>query len=304
MRQWSALLKLTRGHAAAYGIASGALLVGTGTILVVPRFLGKVVNSFYELAAGRDAPAARHALYIIVGLLLLDALATVAYAFLVSLASERIVNQLRARFFHNMLGQPLDERPPKRLGEIASEFSSDLALIQDGLSGTLLNFARYVLCAVGSLCALLYINLKLTIVAFVGIAIIGGLVVLLIRNANTAILSMQRYRAKVIALLLEGAANVSIVQAYGRIEYLSRRFDDALQQLFKRVRVFLLTVSCISPVSLVMFGAVMSVVAIYGMRELRADEMTIEQLVAYFSYAIVLVMSGSQVGYLGARLRQ
>ena len=128
MKQWSDLLKLLRGHAVTYAIASGALLVGTGTILLVPRFLGKVVSSFHDLAAGRDAPAARHALYFIVGLLLLDALATVSYAFLVAIASEKIVNQLRARFFHNLLRQPLDERPPKRLGEIASEFSSDLAL--------------------------------------------------------------------------------------------------------------------------------------------------------------------------------
>lgn len=298
------LWKLVQSQRTSYLAASLALLAGTVTVLFVPKFLGHVVNSFHLLAAGKDAPAARSALYFIVGLLLVDAMATVAYAFLAAIASEKIINELRARFYRNMLAQRLDEQSPKHLGEIASEFSSDLSLIQDGLSGTLLNFVRYALTVAGCLGALLYIDLKLTLLAFAGIAVLGTFIVLMIRNANKAIMSIQRYRAKVIGLLLEGAANVTIIQAYNRIDYLSGRFNDALRELFRRIRIYLLLVASISPVSLVLFACVMSVVAYYGMRALRTDDMTVEQLVAYFSYAIVLVMSGSQVGYLAGRLRQ
>ncbi|HYK00233.1 MAG TPA: ABC transporter ATP-binding protein [Thermoanaerobaculia bacterium] len=299
-----ALLRLVRSQRGSYIAASLALLLGTATVLFVPRFLGDVVNSFHLLEAGKSAPAALNALYIIVALLLVDAVATVTYAFMAAIASEKIVNDLRARFYRNMLAQPLDEQSPKHLGEIASEFSSDLSLIQDGLSGTLLNFVRYALTVLGCLGALLYIDLKLTLLAFAGIAVLGTFIVLMIRNANKAIMSIQRYRAKVIGLLLEGAANVTIVQAYNRVDYLSGRFNDALRELFKRVRLFLLLVASISPVSLVLFASVMSVVAYYGMRALQTDNMTVDQLVSYFSYAIVLVMSGSQVGYLAGRLRQ
>lgn len=298
------LLELTRNQLRTYCIAVIALTLGTGTILFVPPLLGRVVNSFQLLAAGRDASTVRNALFLIAGLISLDALATVAYTFLVALASERIINELRARFFRNLLSQPLDERSPKRLGQIASEFASDLALIQDGFSGTLLNFLRYGLFTLGGLCALLYIDLKLTLVAFLGVGAFGGLIIFFIKKANKAILSIQQYRAKVISLLLEGAANVSIVQAYARIGYLSRRFNEGLDEMFRRVRAFLLVTSGISPVSLMLFSLVMTAVAFYGIRELRTDNITVEQLVAYFSYAIVLVMSASQVGYLGGRLRQ
>lgn len=304
MKERFALLKLIQTQRTSYLLAALALLAGTATVLLVPRFLGRVVNSFHLLEAGKEAPEAGIALYIIVGLLLLDAVATVTYAFLAAMASERIVNELRARFYRNMLGQPLDEQSPKHLGEIASEFSSDLSLIQDGLSGTFLNFVRYALTVVGALCALLYIDLELTLLAFGGIAVLGTFIVLMIKKANSAIMTIQRYRAKVIGLLLEGAANVTIVQAYNRVDYLSGRFNGALRDLFKRVRIFLLLVASISPVSLVLFAAVMCAVAYFGMRSLQTADMTVEQLVSYFSYAIVLVMSGSQVGYLFGRLRQ
>jgi ATP-binding cassette, subfamily B, bacterial len=304
MKERFVFWRLIRSQQTSYILASLALLAGTATVLFVPRFLGRVVNSFHLLEAGKTAPEARNALYIIVGLLLVDAVATVAYAFLAAIASEKIVNELRARFYRNMLAQPLDEQSPKHLGEIASEFSSDLSLIQDGLSGTLLNFVRYALTVLGCLGALLYIDLELTLLAFAGIAVLGTFIVLMIRHANKAIMSIQRYRAKVIGLLLEGAANVTIVQAYNRVDYLSGRFNDGLRELFKRVRLFLLLVASISPVSLVLFASVMSVVAYYGMRALQTDDMTVDQLVSYFSYAIVLVMSGSQVGYLAGRLRQ
>lgn len=304
MKELVSLLKLTRTQLRTYCIAFVALTVGTGTMLFVPPLFGRVLNSFQTLAEGKDAPTARHSLLLIAGLVSLDALATVAYTFLVALASERVINELRARFFRNLLSQPLDERSPKHLGQIASEFASDLALVQDGFSSTLLNFLRHGMFAVGGLCALLYIDLRLTLVAFLGVGVFGGVIVFFIKQANQAILSIQHYRAKVMSLLLEGASNAYIIQAYARTAYLSRRFDEWLGETFRRVRTFLLVASCISPVSLMLFALVMTAVAFYGIRELRTDDITVAQLVTYFSYAIVLVLSASQVGYLGGRLRQ
>jgi ATP-binding cassette, subfamily B, bacterial len=104
--------------------------------------------------------------------------------------------------------------------------------------------------------------------------------------------------------LLEGASNIYIVQAYKRVPYLSKRFDQGLNEMFKRVRAFFFLTSSMSPMSLLVFAIVMIAVTFYGMRELRTDNITVEQLVAYFSYAIGLVASTSQVGYLGGRLRQ
>jgi len=66
----------------------------------------------------------------------------VAYSFLVAIASERIINELRGPILPNLLGQrsmsALQTPWPDRF-----EIASDLALVQDGFSGTLLNFLRH-----------------------------------------------------------------------------------------------------------------------------------------------------------------
>jgi ATP-binding cassette subfamily B protein len=144
----------------------------------------------------------------------------------------------------------------------------------------------------------------LTFVAFIGIGAFAGLIVLIVGKANKAIVSIQQYRAKTMSLLLEGAANSYIIQAYGRTAYLDGRFNRWLNDTFRRVRAFLAISSCISPLSLLLFALVMTAVAFYGISELRSDRITVQQMITYCSYAVILILSGSQIGYLGGRLRQ
>lgn len=304
MKEILSLVKLIGGQLSVYGSAFAALIVGTATMLFVPPLFGRLLTAFESLADGKEAHDVTHVLLLILGLLALDAVATMAYSFLVALASERIINDLRARFFRNMIEQPLDERSPKQLGQIASEFASDLSLVQDGFSSTLLNFIRHALFTIGGIGALLYIDPKLTFVAFIGIGAFAGLIVLIVGKANKAIVSIQQYRAKTMSLLLEGAANSYIIQAYGRTAYLDGRFNRWLNDTFRRVRAFLAISSCISPLSLLLFALVMTAVAFYGISELRSDRITVQQMITYCSYAVILILSGSQIGYLGGRLRQ
>jgi len=59
------------------------------------------------------------------------------------------------------------------------------------------------------------------------------------------------------SLLLEGAYNAYIVQAYARTDYLAGASTRGWMRCFRRVRSFLLVTSCISPVSVVLFSLVM-----------------------------------------------
>ena len=117
-------------------------------------------------------------------------------------------------------------------------------------------------------------------------------------------MSIQQWRSKVMALLLESAANAYIIQAYGRADYMSARFTSRLNEMYSRVWRQMLLMSCMNPVCLVLFAAVMTGLGMYGMQELRAAHLTIAMLISYFTFAAVMVGAMSQVGYLGGRLRQ
>ncbi len=298
------LLKLIRAHAAAYSVAVAALIVGSAAFLLIPPQFGRLMAALNDVASGRNTKPATTAILIAAVLLGLHGLAAFAYTFLVSFASERIVNQLRARFFGNLVNDRLDARPPKSLGEIASEFSSDLSLVQDGLSTTLIDCVRHALVTLGAFAALFWIDPKMTVIALAGVGVVAGAILIFIRRVTASLITIQQARAKVMSLLLESASNVYIIQAYGRTAYMSARFASRLRDMFSRVWRQMFLVASMNPVCLTLFAGVMSALAIFGMQRLREGQLTIPNLISYFTFAAVLVASVSQLGYLAGRLRQ
>ncbi len=298
------LLKLTRPYAGTYSVAIAALVAGSAAFLFIPPQLGRVIASLQSVAEGHSSRAAIGAVVACAALLAFHGVAALVYTFLVSFVSERIVNDLRARFFDNLVNQRLDRHPPKALGQVASEFASDLSLVQDGLSTTLIDTIRHALVTAGAFTALFLIDFKMTVIALAGVGAVAGVLLLFIRRATASIMAVQQWRAKVMALLLEAAANAYIIQAYGRTTYMSARFASWLNGMFSRVWRQMLLMACMSPVCLVLFAAVMTAMAAYSMQQLRSAHLTIPMLISYFTFAAVLVASVSQVGYLAGRLRQ
>jgi ATP-binding cassette subfamily B protein len=266
--------------------------------------LGALVAALQSVEAGKSGKAAVDAAMLGAAMLALNGIASLVYTFLTALTSERIVNQLRARFFSSLVSQRLDEHPPKALGQVASEFASDLSLVQDGLSTTLIDCIRHSLVTIGAFVALFLINFKMTLLALVGVGGVAAVILLFIRWSTKSIMAIQQWRAKVMSLLLEAASNAYIIQAYGRAGYMSSRFNSRLNEMYSRVWRQMLMMACMNPVCLVLFAAVMTGLGLYGMQQLREAHLTIAMLISYFTFAALMVASMSQVGYLGGRLRQ
>lgn len=304
MKDLQRLVRLILTHAGTYAAAIVALIAGSAAFLLIPPQFGRLMAALDGVAAGQDTKPATAAVLAAAVLLALHGFAALIYTFLVSYASERIVNQLRARFFGNLVNERLDRHPPKTLGQIASGFASDLSLVQDGLSGNLIDAIRHALVTVGAFTALFLIDFKMTLLALAGVGIVAGVIVLFIRRVTTSLMTIQQARAQVMSMLLESASNVYIIQAYGRTAYMCSRFATELRVMFSRVWRQMLLAASMNPVCLLLFAGVMSVLAMFGMQQLRGAHLTIPNLISYFTFAAVLVASVSQLGYLAGRLRQ
>lgn len=304
MKDTLRLLKLTRPFAGTYVTSMVALAVGSIAFLLIPPQLGKLVASLQAIEAGHDGRAAVDAAFRCALFLALHGIASLVYTFLASLVSERIVNSLRARFFRNLVNQRLDQSPPKALGQVASEFASDLGLVQDGLSITLIDCVRHAIVTIGAFGALFLIDFKMTLLAMIGIGMVAGALLVFIRRATRSMMAIQQWRGKVMSLLLEAASNAYIIQAYGRADYMCGRFSGWLDEMFGRVWRQLLLMASMNPVCLLLFAVVMSGLGTYGMHQLRGAHLNISMLISYFTFAALMVASVSQVGYLGGRLRQ
>jgi ABC-type multidrug transport system fused ATPase/permease subunit len=123
------------------------------------------------------------------------------------------------------------------------------------------------------------------------------------KKATKSILLLQQQRAQLLSVLVEGASNAYVIQAYRRIVFMESRFDSQLKKTFLLIRKHALLMAAVSPLALVIFSMLMVVSISFGMHELRDGRLHVADLVAYFTYALMLMSSVSQISFLSGQLR-
>lgn len=304
MKAPKTIYTLIKPHRGTYLLLFLTTTIITVLYLFIPLQVGHFIESLGLAAHGGTGLMAVRSISIIAALITGVGVASLVQGMLITITCERVINDLRARFFAHVLSTPLDQSLRKPLGAVASEFTSDLGIIQDGISSKLLDFLRNVLFTLGALGALLYVDLRMTLFAVCAIACVVGVMLLFLRAVTASLLLVQQERSKLVSVLIESLSNVYVIQAYGREEYMQNRFGDQIQATFRYIRHYAWLISLMNPVSQVIFSCVMVVAAAYGINELRAGRLQAAELITYFTYSLMLIASVSQVSVLGGQLHQ
>ncbi|HEY4083134.1 MAG TPA: ABC transporter ATP-binding protein [Burkholderiaceae bacterium] len=303
MSSFIALLALARSRWPAYLAAVLCVAAGTGMFLVIPQKLGALVQA---VSSARGAEVAAPSFYpaLTIALLLVgQAVMMAAYGYIVALVAEKIGNELRAAFFHHLILKPIDVGA-EQLGAIASQFSSDLAIIQGGLSDTLVSFLRHALFTAGALVAMFLVDTRMAVVCIGSVLIVALVVSAFIHHATKALLRVQAQRARTVALLVESASNAYVIQAYGRSAYFDERFRERLADTYREIVGSLRLMSLINPVSLTVFAFAILGIMGYGFGAVASGRLSVADLVAFITYAVILVASVSQLGMTLGQMRQ
>ena len=303
MKSLPALLALARSRWPAYAAALLCVAAGTGMFLVIPQKLGVLVQAVSS-ARGAEAGALPFYPALTIALLLVgQAVMMATYGYVVALVSEKIGNELRAAFFHHLILQPIDVGA-QQLGAIASQFSSDLAIIQAGLSDTLVSFLRHAIFTAGALVAMFVVDARMALVCIGSVLLVALVVSAFIHFATKAMLRVQAQRAQTVALLVESASNAYVIQAYGRSAYFDQRFRERLAGTYREIAGSLRLMSLINPVSLTVFAFAILGLMGYGFGAVASGRLSVADLVAFITYAVILVASVSQLALTGGQLRQ
>jgi ABC-type multidrug transport system fused ATPase/permease subunit len=299
-----ALLMLARTRWPAYFLSILALSIGTGLFLLLPQQLGELIQAVSKppetLNMSQLAPIAAFIGAIFIG----QAVMIAFYSYIIALVAERIGNELRATFFHNLVSRSFDVDGEKQLGAIASEFSSDLSIIQAGLSDTLISFLRHTIFTVGALIAMFVVDYWMATISLLSVAVVVLVIGVFMKLASQAVLRLQKKRSETLALLVESAANAYVIQAYRMVGYFDRRFRERLNSTYREIARNTRLMALISPVSLAVFGVAIFVILAIGLQSVAEGRMDVAGLVAFLAYAMILVVSISQLGMTLGRMRQ
>ena len=300
MKSILALLKLTRRQWPSYAFCALLLLAATGLFLLLPQQIGAFVARLSESDSG--FARVRTPMLIICTILLGQAMLSAAYTYYIAIISERIGNDFRHAFFENLLAQPMERAAARQLGGTASQFASDLAIVQAGLSDTLINVLRHGLVSVGAIVAMFLIDPKLSAITLLCVVAVAGTIAVFVALTNKAMVRVQKRRADTLSTLVESAKNVYAIQAYGRQRYWSaifrRRLDDTYAEIVRNTTL----TSLINPVALGVFVCGVFLLVGYGLEEVASARIEAAALVAILTYAALLIASISQFGMQYAKL--
>jgi len=210
-------------------VALGMVVVWTATTLAGPFLVRYGIDKGIKANDGGALDAA------VIGYVVVAVISYIAYRFQVQLISrigESFLRDLRLRVFDHLqrLSMPFYDR--EKAGVIVSRMTSDVDSLQELVQMGLLMFVSNGLLLAVSVLVLAAVSWKLLLLCLICVPFVVLASVKFQRDSNKAYLDVRDGIGNTLSQLQEGIAGVRVVQAFGREDVESARFQDGSRRLF------------------------------------------------------------------------
>lgn len=215
-------------------VAGTALVTTSAATIAIPYGFKRVIDRGFASGAAVSFASSFHYLLMIVAVL---AIATAIRFYYVSWLGERVVADIREEVQTHLLGLSPRFFEVNRPSEIASRLTSDTALIEMIVGGTVSVALRNSFTGIGGLIYLFIISPKLAGLLLIGIPATILPMVLLGRRVRDYSRTSQDRVAEVGTITTEVLGAMRIVQAFGQEKREGARFAAAVEATFAAARV-------------------------------------------------------------------
>ena len=297
---WRRLFRYLKPYGGRMSLALIALLIATALGLLFPLvivgLLGSVTQSGnyaqLNLLAG-----------VLIGLFLLQAFFTFGQSYLLSYVGEHIVYDLRTSLYGHLQQLSLDFYATRRVGEIVSRLSSDVTQMRAMLTTNLTQLLTQVLSLVGSIVILLTLNAGLTlfILALVPVLVIVAFVFgSRVQRVSTHV---QDQLADATVVAEEGLQGIRIVKSFGREQYETQRYDNAMEKTFRASLKLALLNSVFMAVMAFLGFSALAAILWYGGRQVIDGTLTLAMISGFLIYGITIAANLGGLAGLYTQLR-
>jgi ATP-binding cassette subfamily B protein len=292
LRHLAVLFGFVRPYRLRVAGAALALAVAAASLLVLGQGLKRVIDDGFMQG---DPQALNHALFALLGVIVVMAAATYTRFYLVSWLGERVIADLRAAVFQRLLGLSPSFFEAARTGEIISRFTADTALLET-VVGTSVSLAlRNLLMGAGSLVMLFATSWRLALLVTLIVPLVVVPILLFGRRVRRLARASQDRVADLGSHVDETLHEIRTVQAYGHEEEDRRLFGERLELAFATaVRRIRQRAGLIAAVIVLSFGAV-GVILWVGGHDVLAGRLSAGELSAFVFYAALLAGAAGAV---------
>ena len=285
IRQLARILGFLSPYRRQIAIAMAALVVAASCVLVLGQGLRRVIDRGFS---GADAALLDSALFALLAVIVVMAIATYTRFFFVSWVGERVSADIRRAVFGHLLDLSPGFFEVTRTGEVISRLTNDTALLEVVIGSSASFALRNTLIMLGSLVMLLVTSPKLTALVLLGVPLVIAPILLYGRRVRTLSRASQARVADVSVYIDEALHEIRTVQSYGHETEDRARFGERVEQAFatavERIRQRALLIAL---VMLLAFGAV-GVILWIGGHDVLAGRISAGELSAFVFYAVLV----------------
>jgi ATP-binding cassette, subfamily B, bacterial len=241
-----------------------------------------------------DASGLDQWFYILIGIVIVLALATAARFYFVSWLGERVVADIRNDVQTNLLGLSPAYFEENRPSEIASRLTADTTIIENIVGTTLSVALRNLVMCVGAMILLIGLAPNLALMIVLGIPAVVLPIILMGRKIRNASRVSQDKVAEVGAMVDEVLGAMKIVQAFGQESRETDRFKSAVNNVFSAAKKRFLIRAVMTSIVIGLMMSAITLVIWQGVADVASGEVSGGTIFAFVLY------SGLAAGAFGA----
>lgn len=285
-------------------LATVAVVFSSGLGLVFPKIMGNLVDSALGQLENDSTSALNRYALILVGVFLLQAGFNFVRSYLLSIAGEGVVADLRRSVFDRVirLGVPFFDQ--RKTGEITSRLTADAAVVQETVSNAVAQTLAQGITLIGSVVLLftLSVRLSLTVLTVVPLAVIAAFV--FGRKLRRISTKFQDRLATANSLAEEAISSVRVVKWFTAEDETARLYGEDIRKSYDiAVRRAKVRSVFIPLVTFVMFST-LALVLWQGGQQVIAGNLTAGNLVTFLLYTLTVAGAVGTFTGLYAQLQE
>jgi ABC-type multidrug transport system fused ATPase/permease subunit len=295
------LFRFIKPQQGVFAIGLLFLLLSSLTTLVFPMLMGDLLDS----ATNGTLEKINQTGFILLGIFVANAIFSYFRIYTFAVVTQKTLALLRQTTYNHLIRLPMVFFSSRRVGELNSRISADIALLQETFTTTLAQFVRQVITIVGGIALLTIISYKLTLfmLAIVPVvAIVARIFGTYIRKLSKKTQDQVAESNTIVEETLQAITNVKAFanEAFEIFRY-KKKTDEVIDIALKGAKWRGLFVSFIF---LAMFGSIAGVVW-YGVYLVnQGDSMTSGDLFKFILYTVFIAGSISGMADLYSQIQK
>jgi subfamily B ATP-binding cassette protein MsbA len=285
MKDFRKILKYARPYTKSLIFAFFCLTLTSLINLVLPLIVRNMINAVIVLKNNAVLDSLALDLIIIIGF---QAAFAVTHNYIFGFVGHRMTTDFRIEFFSHIQSLSLRFFQERRVGEILSRMSNDIAVIQNALVTIPVALLRQSITLLGALTIILYLNWKLT--GLILIILPPLMIFARVFGRRLKIISekLQDQVAQALVVLEEVMSSIKIVKSFTREPYEQNRFQGKIEMAFERAVDKLKISAFFGPFILGLTFLVSAMLIWYGGYQVMQGSTTPGELAAFFLYALII----------------